>query len=404
MRRTLLTVGLLLAGLSACHRETRETPPSPPPETTAPPQPSAPPAPAAPSSPQARALEVVHEFNGAMPTGVTVSREGRVFVNYPRWEDPITATVVELRDGQEVPYPSAEMNDPNNPDHLFSVQSVVVDPRNRLWALDTGSVNMGPIKGQQWAKLVGIDLSTNKVFRTIRFPPTVVLPTTYLNDVRFDMRRGEGLAFITDSSSSGPNGIIVVDLASGRSWRKLNDHPSTKADKNFVAVMDGEPLMIRQQGQPPKPAAVGADGIALSADGSRLFYCPLSSRALYSVDVTSLADERQPDTEVAKTVRKEQRSFASDGLEADAQGRIYLTDWEHNGIVLRTGENQFGPLISDPRLLWPDTLSLSSDGYLYVTANQLHRQGNFHNGQDMRKKPYQLFRLKVDGTPVSLGR
>ena len=60
--------------------------------------------------------------------------------------------------------------------------------------------------------------------------PSVALPTTYLNDVRFDLRRGEpGIAFITDSSNQGPNGIIVVDLASGQSWRRLHDHPSTKA-------------------------------------------------------------------------------------------------------------------------------------------------------------------------------
>jgi len=398
MRRSLLTAGLLLMALTAC-RTTSEAPRSPPPET-APPPTSAP----APTSPQARALEVVHAFNGPVPTGVTVSREGRIFVNFPRWGDPVTATVVELRNGQELPYPSAEMNDPSHPDHLFSVQSVVVDPRNRLWALDTGSLNMGPIQGQQWPKLVGIDLNTNQVFRTIRFPPNVVLPTTYLNDVRFDLRRGEGLAFITDSSSSGNNGIIVVDLGSGRSWRKLSGHPSTKADPNFVAVMDGQPLMIRQPGQAPQPLTVGSDGIALSADGSRLFFTPLASRDLFSVSTEALADERQPDSDIVKTLRRERRPFASDGLESDAQGRVYLTDWEHNAIVLRTGENQFGPLVTDPRLLWPDTLSLSSDGYLYVTANQLHRQAQFNNGKDLRKKPYYLFRTKVDGTPVTLGR
>ena len=36
---------------------------------------------------------------------------------------------------------------------------------------------------------------------------------------------------------------------------------------------------------------VGADGIAISADGQRLFYTPLVSRKLYSVSVDALADE-----------------------------------------------------------------------------------------------------------------
>ncbi len=31
----------------------------------------------------------------------------------------------------------------------------------------------------------------------------------------------------------------------------------------------------------------------------------------------------------------------------------------------------------DPRLLWPDTMSVATDGCLYVTANQLYRQSKY---------------------------
>jgi sugar lactone lactonase YvrE len=349
-------------------------------------------------------LEVVHEFHGAMPTGVTVSHDRRIFVNYPRWEDPVGFTVAEIAGGREVPFPDAETNDPSHPDRLLSVQSVVVDPRDRLWALDTGSVDMGPIRGQEWPKLVGIDLTTNRVFRTIRFPPDVVLQNTYLNDVRFDLRRGaDGTAFITDSATGGPNGIIVVDLASGRSWRKLHGHESVRGDRTFFAVLDGAPVMLRRKGElVPKPTLVGADGIAIGADGSRLFWTPLASRSLYSASVDALADERAPDAEVARTIEREERRFASDGLESDAEGRIYLTDWEHNAIVVRTARGQYETLVWDPRLWWPDTLSLGGDGYLYVTANQLQRQGKFHRGRDLRRRPYCLFRVGVNAAPVRL--
>ncbi len=65
-------------------------------------------------------------------------------------------------------------------------------------------------------KLVCIDLTMDRVVKKILFPQNVVLPTTYLNDVCFDLRRGsEDMVFITDSAQKGPNGIIVVDLASG---------------------------------------------------------------------------------------------------------------------------------------------------------------------------------------------
>ena len=79
-----------------------------------------------------------------------------------------------------------------------------------------------------------------------------------------------------------------------------------------------------------------------------------------------------------------------------------MTNYEHNSILRRNLNGQWETIVHDPRLLWPDTLSLASDAYLYVTANQLHRQARFHNGLDMRRKPYTLFRIKVDARPVLL--
>src|SRR5215217_6822379 len=55
-------------------------------------------------------VETVAEFRGPMPTGVTVSRSGRIFVNFPRWGDPVEYTVAELKDGQTVAYPDADIN------------------------------------------------------------------------------------------------------------------------------------------------------------------------------------------------------------------------------------------------------------------------------------------------------
>jgi sugar lactone lactonase YvrE len=351
-------------------------------------------------------LEPVAVFNDMMPTGVTVSQDGRIFVNFPRWGDPVDVTVAELKNGQPVPYPNPEINRPNptNPSQSFvSVQSVVVDPQNRLWVLDTGSINFGPTQ-PGGPKLVGIDLSQNRVVKTITFPGNVALPTTYLNDVRFDLRRGSGgMAFITDSSDKGPNGIIVVDLESGRSWRTLNDHPSTKAVPKFLPSVEGLPIMNRPPGELSSPIQIGSDGIAISADGERLFYTPLASRRLYSVSVDALANEQLSPQQVAETVVDHgEKGGASDGLESDAQNRIYLTNYEQNAIQRRLPDGTIEPLVHDPRLLWPDTLSVATDGYLYITANQLHRQPRYHNGQDLRQKPYSLLRVRIDAQPVLL--
>ncbi|RKN53217.1 gluconolaconase [Micromonospora costi] len=343
-----------------------------------------------------------------MPTGVTVSHRGRIFVNFPQWGDNPPATVVELRDGTEVPFPDERWNAPqgNDDDQAFvSVQSVVVDPADRLWVLDTGSPMFQPTK-PGGPKLVCVDLNTNNVTQVITFPADVALPTTYLNDVRFDLRRGPaGLAYITDSASTGPNGIIVVDLASGHSWRRLHDHPSTKAASphGFRPIVEGRPLMDRPPDGPPKQLTMGSDGIAISADGSRLYYCALVSRRLHSVSTDALADASLPDEEASDAIVDEgDKGSASDGLESDDAGRLYLTAYEQNAVLRRLPDGQLETLVHDPRLLWPDTMSVATDGHLYVTANQLHRQPRYQGGKDLRRKPYALFRTPIDAGPVLL--
>jgi sugar lactone lactonase YvrE len=355
------------------------------------------------------ALEPVAYFNGAMPTGVTVSHKGRIFVNFPKWGDDVSFTVAEIRKGEMVAYPDESINQTNPADQaaaLVSVQSVVVDPVDRLWILDTGSPLFQPTK-YGGPKLVCVDLKTDQVSKKILFPQDVALPTTYLNDIRFDLRRGsEGMAFITDSAQKGPNGIIVVDLASEQSWRRLHDHHSVKPEElqTFLPIVEGRPFLERQpDGSVKHGASMGSDGIAINADGTRLYYCPLGSRKLYSVDTNALSDQSLKEQEVGATVIDEgDRGGASDGLESDSAGNIYSTNYEHNAILRRSPDKRWETLTHDPRLLWPDTLSLATDGYLYVTANQLHRQARFHKGKDLRRKPYSLFRIRVDAQPALL--
>ena len=355
------------------------------------------------------ALEPVAYFNDAMPTGVTVSHKGRIFVNFPKWGDDVSFTVAEIRKGEMVAYPDESINQTNPADQaaaLVSVQSVVVDPVDRLWILDTGSPLFQPTK-YGGPKLVCVDLKTDQVSKKILFPQDVALPTTYLNDIRFDLRRGsEGMAFITDSAQKGPNGIIVVDLASEQSWRRLHDHHSVKPEElqTFLPIVEGRPFLERQpDGSVKHGASMGSDGIAINADGTRLYYCPLGSRKLYSVDTNALSDQSLKEQEVGATVIDEgDRGGASDGLESDSAGNIYSTNYEHNAILRRSPDKRWETLTHDPRLLWPDTLSLATDGYLYVTANQLHRQARFHKGKDLRRKPYSLFRIRIDAQPVLL--
>lgn len=349
-------------------------------------------------------VEQVATFTGAMPTGVTVAPNGRIFVNFPQWGDNSRFAVGELKEGKVTPYPDAAFNTLDTADalhHLISVQSVVADGRNRLWILDTGAPGFQtPLPGG--AKLVAVDLATDKVVQTIALGSDVVLPTTYVNDVRFDLRQGEaGTAYITDSSISGPGGIIVVDLATGKAMRRLSGHPTTMPDPGFVPMLEGKPLMNRPKDGKPSPWLVASDGIAISADGATLYYCALSSRHLYAVPTALLRDPSVDDAEIARHIRDLGLKGASDGLAEDDRGRIYGGDYEHDAIR-RYANGQWQTIAQDPRILWPDTFSVGTDGYLYFTANQLHRQASFHEGKDERKQPYALLRIRIDAGPVLL--
>jgi sugar lactone lactonase YvrE len=359
--------------------------------------------PQTPPLPQIGHLDVVHRFTGPIPTGVTVSTRGRIFATFPRWEDPVTATLVELVDGREAPYPNAEVNRADTAhaaSHFITIQSAVVDPHDRLWALDTGQINLGPhLPGGP--KLVGIKLHTNEIVTTIPLGPDVVLPTTELNDVRFDLRHRAGTAFITDSAAGGPNAIIVVDLATGRARRRLHGHRSVTAEPGFLPIVEGRPLKTRKPGKPPTNLNTGSDGIAITPE--RLWYCPLASRTLYSVDLATLTDPAASDADVAATVHNHGYKGMSDGLQSDDRGRIYGGDIERNAIVRRRPDGRYETLVQSPVILWPDTLSIGPDRNLYFTVNQLHRRAQYHNGQDLRVKPYALLRTPIEARPAQLG-
>nr|WP_314538939.1 L-dopachrome tautomerase-related protein [uncultured Massilia sp.] len=348
------------------------------------------------------AVERVAEFTGAMPTGVTVTETGRIFVNFPKWGDDVKFSVAEVVDGKPVAYPDAAFNreDADPAKGLISVQSVVADGQGRVWILDTAAPGFAAPKAGG-AKLVAVDLKTNKVVKTVVFPADVILPTTYVNDMRFDFRVGsEGVAYVTDSSIKGPGGLIVLDLGTGKALRRLSGSPLTSPEKGFAARVEGKPLASAGPDGKAQPFNVASDGIALSGDGKTLYFSALSARTLYAVPTALLRDPAASDAQIAKAVKNLGRKGASDGLEADAAGNVYGGDYEHNAIRKLAPNGSWTTIAQGPDILWPDTLSIGPDGYLYFIANQLHRQAGFNGGKDLRQQPYRLLRVKIGAKPA----
>ena len=360
--------------------------------------------------------------------GIAVSSTGRMFSNYARSLDPnnIAYTVAELTSNTtEVPYPSAEINSPpggainysttpasgaNYENYLIGVQSVVIDPLDRLWILDTGRAAMqngtnvpASVGGP---KLIGVDLSNDTIFQTIVFPPNVVFADSYINDVRFDLRpsvtaSGKGVAYITDSSQEGRNGIVIVDLGTGNSWRHLDGTKYVRPETGFLPVIWGEVVYSLPNGptQPHYQTTIRADGIALSAPRTTRDFSAVGTRYLYSVSTSALrSNDLTSELLAQQSVQSHGQKGISDGLETDTNGFIYGGNIEDNSIIFFNPANGTVNLLTrDPRLGWVDTLSVAGDGYVYFTVNQLWRSPMFYPGTDRRVKPWVLFRAKLPG-------
>jgi sugar lactone lactonase YvrE len=338
-------------------------------------------------------LQEVASFPNQQVTGVGAStKSGRVFVNFPYWSDDHFLSVAEIVDGQPKAFPNEQWNEPGPPnDHFVCVQSVVVDDQENLWVIDPAAPKMQEIvKGGP--KLVKIDLKTNQVVQTIPFGEDVAPKKSYLNDVRID--NATHTAFMTDS---GKGAIVVVDLTSGKARRLLDGHKSTQPEKDVKLVVDGKGLLDQEKKSPPQ---IASDGIALDLKNGYLYYHALTGRTLYRIKTSDLRDQKLSESDLESKIETVAQTAPPDGMLEAPDGSIYLTDLEH-GAVVRWDPNtrKIDNVITDKRLLWPDTLAWGPNNELYVTASQIENMPRFNGGKTTRTEPYKLFKITGIASP-----
>lgn len=348
----------------------------------------------------AGSFEVLARFDGPGPSGIAVSH-GRVFVGFPRHADNHAGmSLGELVDGRLVPFPDRAMNYPSTApyaDWLVSVHGMTTDSRGSVWVIDDGK--RAGIDGipDGAAKVVGFDPASGKVIGKVVLKAPALLQDSHMNDLRVDLTHGvRGTAYITDSSFGTSPALVVVDLASGRQRRVLADHVSTQPEKGFLAILDGKPM--RYDARHPTFPVGGADAITLSADSATLYYAPLTSRRLYAIPTAVLADFGNDEATLAAAVTDLGEKGFADGMATDPQGRLYITDGEHDAILRRWPDGHFDVVVRDPRIVWPDGI-YADEHYVYVTLGQWDRLPGFNGGKDLRQPPYLLVRAPIEPAP-----
>jgi sugar lactone lactonase YvrE len=335
-------------------------------------------------------LVPVFQDNDHQFTGVAIStNSGRMFVTYPRWEDPHQYDLVEVFPRNTVlPFPSREWNSwkpgQDGSKKWVCVQAVWVDDQDNLWVVDPAAPKMEKVYRDSH-KVVKINLKNNQVERIYPFKNTVG-PDTYLNDIRVDTRRHT--AYLTESKSGS---LVVLDTDSGKARVVLQDHPSTKAESDAKLVFDGEEL--KRNG---KPMQVQADSIALSREGDWLYYKALSGRKLYRVKTEALRNPQLPPAQLATKVEQVGSYSPTDGIIFDPTGNLYLSDLLNSAIPRITPSHQLEELAKNKSLIWPDSFAWDRQGWLYVTCSQIQHMAWSHNGKSTRTTPYTIFKLKPE--------
>jgi len=335
-------------------------------------------------------LEEVFSDSTYQLTGVAVAKNNRVFVNYPYWLDNHSYSVVEVKDGKPIPYPNAEWNSfkkgEDGQNKFVTVQSVVTDDKGFLWVVDAAGIGLGKVY-QHSAKVLKIDLATNKIAKIYRFPESVVGEDVYINDIRVDNQNG--FAYLTNSNTGG---IVVLNINSGESRLVLGNSPSVKSDPNYHF----SPLGTELKKGDGSLLKVNSDGIALTPDHQYLYYKPLTDNLLYRIKTNLLRDFKTPENVLEKSVEDLGKFITTDGMIFDKKGNLYFGDLEKSSIVKITPDLKMQTIVQDKeKLIWPDSYSISDNGYLYISNSQIQLMPWFHNGKEEFKKPFKVFRIKI---------
>lgn len=334
------------------------------------------------------ALEVVAELP-TPPGNIAVSAGGRVFVTLhpearPEWK------VVELVSGQMQPWPSMAFQTGDGEARYFrDVLSLRIDGQNRLWTLDNGQHGLNP------GRLLAFDIDSGAVVHEYEFPRAIAGLGSHLND--FQVSPDGNTLYIADASFFAKTpALIVYDVTRRQARRLLDGHPSVMPDA-YVPVVQGRRMEVFGV----VAIRPGVDSIALSRDGERLYFAPVTDLNLYDIRTADLRDETLGADELGTRVEVHAAKTLSDGLTSDDAGTIYLSDPEHSAIVLLRTDASLQALVQSQRLRWPDGFSFGSDGWLYVTCSSLQHVIGRPPSTVAAHAPYHVFRLRPGATAAA---
>ncbi|APD93663.1 hypothetical protein BM523_06395 [Alteromonas mediterranea] len=336
-------------------------------------------------------LEPVTTFEDARGAGITITPSGRLLISMHPLDNPKLKIVEVMANGSKQPFPNLDWADgPETGDVGFSaVIGIHSDSQGTVWMLDMGS-ETSP------AKLVAWDSNENALVKTIELDNKALKANSFVQDFVIDEKHNKiYIADMTFGNFAGVTkpAIIVVDTETGESKRVL-ESASYLMPEDRELVIEASRLASKTDDGKPNPLKFGLNPIALDSASDTLYFGAFTGTKIYQISTSAISDTSLSDNELEKSIQVFGPKNPSDGIALAPGGGVLATDLENNAVGLTT-KGKYQTLIQDKRLSWPDSLA-TSNGYVYVTQDQLHQHPAFSQGLGNAKPPYVLYRFRFE--------
>jgi sugar lactone lactonase YvrE len=325
------------------------------------------------------------------PGGMTITPEGEYIISAHQFYPGSNYKVIryDKKDSRWVPFPNLEMNTGQASTNLDAVLGLKCDEDGIVWMLDNGR------SSEKSPKLIAWDTRKDRQHRVIVLQDEALVETSFVNDLALDPE--EPFIYISDPASGPDAALIVVDLTTTTSRRVLAGSMFVRPQEGVELLIDGEKVAKKKPDGTREQAMRGVNPIAIDRKGNWLYFGAMNSDTLFRIPTRVLRDPKPRALGEYQIETYGRKPRICDSMSIDVKGNLYFGDVQAGAItqhlLKEEPTNQYGLLVHDPRITWPDGLCFGTDGKLHFFCSQLNRSA-VYNGKSAPTAPFQIFKIR----------